>query len=344
MMERREHTEESAMDMQEAPVNAQVAAEDFEEQYDKTAIEDEHIRYLNETKKLDKSKASKKAKKKKADAVEDEFANKANVKKAADRSADLIEARMNYDAGVGECDLAIELLKFSDHSKAQRREYKENRRRRAKIKKSIKKAKKLERKATKRYYNVLAKESASLTVLKKAKKQEELSIVLTRLESLIRERQCLDARLAAIYKSADSERGGKVRIRAERKKYKKARKVQRSLKSTDRRVQKMDVPQALKTKIRFLFNTKIVTEAALTYSKYLLNKLKPKGNTRKELKRNIKNANVSLCRVDDSIKRMVDKARRYEKSRKRKNTLLKVFVIIVLAAVVAGIIIIGLGA
>ena len=247
-----------------------------EEQIDKYEIEDEHIRYLNETKKREKNK-NKQSSGKKFNDARDEFIDKANIKKAEDVGESVVEARMNYDAGAGACDLAIELLKFTDHSTVQKKEYKEYRRRSTKIKKSIKKAKKQERKATRRYYEVLAKEATSLTILKKAKKQEELALVLTKLEALIREREDVDAKLVELYKGADSAVGGKIRARANKKKYKKAKKVQRSLKSSNRRLEKLDVSEGLKTKIRFLFNTKIVSEATVTYSKYLLKKLKPQG-------------------------------------------------------------------
>ena len=314
-----------------APAEQSVAPE-----FDETAIEDEHIRYLNETKKLEKQKAEDKQA-----AASEGVVSKDDVKKAAEKGAALIEARMNYDAGVGATDLAIELLKFSDHSSAQKKEYKEYKRKRNIIKKSIKTAKKLEKEATKRYYEVLAKESKSLTILKKAKKQEELSYILTKLENLLKEREELDAELSTLYRGAETVSGGKIRERAEKKKLKKAKKIRKILKSTDRRVSKMEVPQPLKTKIRFLLNTKIVTEAALTYSKYLLKKLKPQGDARKELKRNIKSAQDSLRRLESSLKRMVNKAERFVRSRKRRYTLIKVFTVVLLSAAIAAVVIIG---
>ena len=361
MKERIQNAANPAMAMQQAPINYQAApqqqgpinymavpsdnfnypvqaAANAEAQLDKAAVENEHIRYLNETKK--QAKKAKKAKKDKKVVVEsqDEFSSKAGVNKAAERSADLIEARMRYDAGIENTDLEIEFLKFTEHSDAQKNEYIEYKRNRAKIVKSVKKAKKLEKKATKRYYSVLAKESASLTLLNKNKKQDELSIVLTRLETLIKQRENIDARLSTLYKGADTEAGGKVRAAAEQKKLKKAKKVQKSLKATNRRVEKMDIPEALKSKIRFLLNTKITTEAALVYSNYLLKKLNPKGEIRKNLKKNIKSAESSLKRIDDGIKRLINKAERYLKDRKRKNFFLKAFVVVALAAVVVGII------
>ena len=316
---------------EQAPAEQPVAPE-----FDKTAIEDEHIRYLNETKKLDKQKAENKQA-----AASEGVVSKDDVKKAAEKSAALIESRMNYDAGVGATDLAIELLKFSDHSSTQKKEYKEYKRKRNIIKKSIKTAKKLEKEATKRYYEVLAKESKSLTILKMAKKQDELSYILTKLENLLKERGELDAELSTLYRGAESVSGGKIRERAEKKKLKKAKKIRKTLKSTDRRVSKMEVPQPLKTKIRFLLNTKIVTEAALTYSKYLLKKLKPQGDARKELKRNIKSAQDSLSRLESSLKRMVNKAEKFVKARKRRYTLIKVFAVVLLSAAIAAVVIIG---
>ena len=314
-----------------------------EEKVDKDEIVDEHIRYLNEDKKRERLQ-KKSSSGEKLDDEREQLTNKNNIKKAVDKSADLIEARMNYEAGAEASDLAIELLKFSDHTAAQKKEYKENKKRAAKIKKSIRQAKKLEKKATKRYYSVLAKEAGSLTILKKAKKQEELGIVLTKLEGLIKERENLDARLTTLYKGAETPAGGRVRARAEKIKYKKAKKVRRGLRSSNARLEKMDVPQALKTKIRFLFNTKIVTEATLAYSKYLLSKLKPRGDAKAELRKNIKKASESLKHLEDSLKRMMSKAVRYEKSRKRSKRFLKCLIFFVLAALVTAAIVIGLRA
>jgi len=370
-MERRQYTGESAMAMQQVPMNYQTApvpydnvqvapqgnathymavpsdtvnypaaAQQMVEEYDKSAVENEHIRYLNETK---KAKKQAKKEKKNKDAVEvDEFSTKAGVNKAVERSAELVEARMLYDAGVENTDLEIEFLKFTDHSDTQKAEYAHYKRNRAKILQSVNKAKKLEKKATKRYYSVLAKESGSLTILKKTAKQDELSMVLTRLETLIKQRENIDSRLITLYKGAETEVGGKVRATAEKKKLKKAKKVQKTLKPTNRHIEKMDVPEALKSKIRFLLNTKITTEAALVYSNFLLKKLNPKKPIRKNLKKDIRHAENTLKNVEDSLKRLIDKAEKYVKARKRKNVLLKLFVIVALVALVAGIIIIGM--
>ena len=315
----------------------------YEEQIDKYEIEDEHIRFLNETKKQEKLK-NKSSSGNRFNDERDLFLDKGNINRAEDRGAALINARMHYDADMGASDLSIELLKFTDHSTVRKREYREYKRRSIKIKKSIKKAKAQERKATRRYYEVLAREARSLTILKKANDQETLCLILTRLEKLIRQREDIDARLIQLYNGADTEAGGRIKEKAEKKKYKRAKRVQRSLRASNRRLEKMDVPQGLKTKIRFLFNTKIVSEATVTYSKYLLTKLKPMGDARHELKSNIKSANESLARLDDSLRRMMNKAERYEKSRKRTRRWVGFLVFLVLAAITVGIIIIGMGA
>ena len=356
MMERMDYVGESEMAMQQAPAayqadpsDAYAGAQDMAQnnavlpQPDIYEIEDEHIRYLNETRKFEKNKTRASNAQRKYELENDELTGKNSIKIATEKGAEVVATRMDYDAGIGSSDLAIELLKFTEHSAAQKKEYKEYKRRSAKIRKSVKKAVKLERQATKRYYEVLAKEANSLTILRKSKKQEELSIVLTRLENLLRDREIIDERLAALYKGATTEKGGKIRIRAEKKKLKKAKQVHRSLRAANRRLESYDVPDTLKTKIRFLFNTKIVTASTVAYSNYLLKKLNPRGDARSELKSNIKTANQSLNRLEESLKRMMKKAERYHKSRKRGKAFLGAFLFLVLAAAVACIIIMGLG-
>jgi hypothetical protein len=313
------------------------------EQYDKNAVENEHIRYLNETKKLDK-KAAKKAKKEKTVVeVQDDF-SKAGVNKAAEKSANLIEARMLYDAGVENTDLEIEFLKFTEHSDAQKTEYAEYKRRRAKILQSVKKAKKLEKKATKRYYNTLCKEAENPSVIRNPKRKARLEEVVSKLEGLYRERESLDARLANLYKGAESRSGGKIRLKAENKRYKMARRVHRNLKPADCRLEKMNIPGSLKVKIRYLYNTKIVSKSTITYSKYLLKKLKPKGDARAELKRNIKKAEKSLALLEVNLKKLTKKARSLNEKRIARRRFLKFFLFLVVVAAIAGAVyMLGLG-
>ena len=311
----------------------------FDKRYDKKQIEEEHIRYLSEVKKLDKMKEKNSSGRNYDLGIHGDFKDKSRIKTMAESGADLVAARMKYDVGTGTNELAIELLKFGEHTTSQKREYKEEKKRIKDLKKSIKKAKKLERKATVRYYTVLYKESESPSVLKKAKRQERLAMVVAKLEGLLKERENLDSRLATLYKGAESRSGGKIRIKAERKRYKKAKKVQRSLRSAHCRFSKMNIPESLKVKIRYLFNTKIVSKSTIAYSKYLLKKLKPKGDARAELKRNIKKAEKSLALLEISLKKLTKKARKLNEKRVTRRRFFKTFLFLVIVAAVAAVVI-----
>ena len=315
---------------------------DCKDQYDKYRIEDEHIRYLGEVKKLDKIKNRKSAAKKEAIANSDSK-DKDMAKAYAESSAELVGARMKYDIGAGNSELAIELLKFGSQNTSQKSELAEQKKRLKNLKKSIKKAKKLEKKATTRYYTVLYKEAESPAVAKKAKKQERLKAVVAKLETLLNERESLDKRLAALYRGAENRSGGKVRVKAERKRYKVAKKVHRSLKASYNRFNKMDIPESLKIKIRYLFNTKIVSKSTVAYSKYLLKKLKPKGAARAELKRNIRKAEKSLALLEVSLKKLTKKANKLNEKRINRKAFFRTFLFLVILAVIAGVCIYVLG-
>lgn len=308
---------------------------DYNAHYDKRQIENEHLRYLSETKKLDKIK-NKTSNKRYDIKIDENFKKDGKLKKVANSSAAVIKARMEYDSGFGSNDLSIELLKFYDHDFGAGKENKKVKRKMSKIRKSISKAMRLERKATKRYYTVLANEAASPTKLKKVKNQEKLNKLLVQLESLTSERERLDARLKDLYRGAESKAGGKIRARADRKRYKAAKKVHRSLRYANRQLNKLHAPNSLKTKIRYLFNTRIVSKSTLVYSKYLLKKLKPKGDARRELKNDIKKAKKSLFHVGESLNRLLRSARNYDKAHRRTSKLLVAFIILVVLGAALG--------
>ena len=310
-------------------------AVEYNTHYDKRQIENEHLRYLSQTKKLDKIK-NKSAGKRYDVKVDENFKKDGKLKKAMNSSAAVIKARMQYDSGFGSNDLSIETLKFYDQDYEANKETKKAKRKMSKIRKSMSKAMRLERKATKRYYTVLMNEAGKPTKLKKVKNQEKLDKILANLESLISERERLDARLKDLYRGAESKAGGKIRAQADKKRYKAAKKVHRSLRYANRQLNKLHAPNSLKTKIRYLFNTKIVSKSTLVYSKYLLKKLKPKGDARRELKNDIQKAKKSLFHVGESLNRLLRSARNYDKAHRRTSKLLIAFIVLVVLGAVLG--------
>lgn len=306
-------------------------------QYDKRQIQNEHLRYLEETNRLEKLKArNANIEENRSSNIHADFKDKKRINAVSESSAALVASRMKYDIGTGSAELAIDLLKFGDHTTTQKRELKAEKKRIKELKKSVKKAMKLEKKATKRYYDALYKEAEKSTTLRNPKRKARLEEVISKLEGLYRERESLDARLANLYKGAESRTGGKIRLKAEKKRYKMARRVHRNLKPADCRLEKMNIPGSLKVKIRYLYNTKIVSKSTITYSKYLLKKLKPKGDARAELKRNIKKAEKSLALLEVNLKKLTKKARSLNEKRIARRRILKVFLFIVIVAAIAG--------
>lgn len=305
---------------------------DFDEQFNQFQIEDAHIRYLAQTKKLDKMRSKASSGRRYNIGAREDCLDKSTIKTLSKKSADLIKLRMEYDVRVSANDLKMDLLQFSDDVKFDKTENKIATSKILKIKKSIKKAKKLEKKATKRYYTVIAKEAERPTILRNVKKQEKLVSIISTLESLIREREAIDAKLITFYKESGAKAGGSVRIRAEKKRYKKARKIRKSLKSVYRRIESYDIPDSLRSKLLHLLNTKIVSESTITYNKYMLRRLKPKNEAKRALKRNIKRAKYSLKSVDSNISRLLRKARRYARVRRRRTFLFVILLILVLGA------------
>lgn len=307
------------------------------EQYDKRQIQNEHLRYLEETNKLEKIKdRNAKIEENRTSTIHGDFKDRKRITAISESSAELVASRMRYDIGTGSNELAIELLKFGDHTTSQKRELKAEKKRLKELKKSIKKAMKLEKKATKRYYSALCKEAETPTTVRNPKRKARLETVLSKLEGLYRERESLDVRLGNLYKGAESRSGGKIRLKAEKKRYKMARRVHRNLKPADCRLEKMNIPGSLKVKIRYLYNTKIVSKSTITYSKYLLKKLKPKGDARAELKRNIKKAEKSLALLEVNLKKLTKKARSLNEKRIVRRRILKFFLFIVIVAAIAG--------
>ena len=322
-----EQYEDPKLGDERAPALA--AADNFET----AQLEDEHIRFLKQSNKLDKNIRNRISDGKPYDSESTvDYTNPKKIKRAAKKSASLIEARMNYDLAIGKSELAIEMLKFGDPRFDDKREQKKTRQKIEKFRCSIAKAKKLEKKATKRYYKVLAKEVKKPASLRDEKKITELKGIIFRLESLLREREMLDARLVTLYMGAENKAGGKIRLAAERKRYKTAKKIRRSLVSYDMRLEKSGAPDSFKTKLRHLFNTKIISKSTLVYSKFMLKKLRPKGAAKSELKRDIKNAKRSLAHVEENIHRMMKKVNKFARARKRRKT----FLIILLLLVIIG--------
>ncbi len=311
------------------------AADGYSTQYDRRQIENEHLRYLSKTKKLNKIKNRSARKNTEIDA---NYKKDGRLKKTLKSSAAVVKARMEYDSSFGSNDLAIETLKFYDEDYGADRENKKRRRKMLKIKRSASKAVRLEKKATKRYYMVLINEAEKPTKLKKVKNQGKLDKVLEDLEALISERERLDSRLKDLYRGAESKAGGRVRAKADKKRYKEAKRVHRSLRHANRQLNKLHAPHSLKTKIRYLFNAKIVSKSTLVYSKYLLKKLKPKGDAKRELKKDIKKAKKSLFHVGESLNRLLKSARNYDKANRRRSVLLVVLIILVIIGAALGVV------
>lgn len=304
----------------------------FDENFNRFQVENAHLHYLSETKRLDKIRKASGSRRYGSDA-EDDFTNKDNVKSFAKRSAEVVALRMEYDARVSANDLQMELSQFSSGDKFEKKGNKLAASRILKIKKSIKKAKKLEKKAVKRYCNVLAKEAINPTHLKKPKKQEKLVVILAALKNLIKERELIDEKLSALYKDSEARAGGKIRIRAEKKRQKRARQIHRGLSRLYRRVNTYDIPDSLREKILHLLNTKVVSESTIAYNKYLLKKLKPKGDAKRALKANIKRARASMINVEKNLSRLVYKAQKYAKIQRRRKFLIVLLILVIIGAI-----------
>ena len=297
-----------------------------DENFNRFQREDAHIRYLNQTKRLDKLRNKRMSAKRYTDF------GKEGIKEASKRSAALVGLRMEYDARVSTNDLKMDVLLFTDNRKYKVKEDKVSATRILNVRGSIKKAKKLEKKATKRYYSVVARETENPTIIKNIEKQERLYAVIASLKRLIKEREAIDEKLATLYKDSEARGGGKIRLRAEKKRYKKAKQVRRGLNGVYARLQFCDVPDSLRTKILHLFNTKIISESTIVYNKYLLKKLKPKGEAKSSIKRNIKRAKKSLRHLEKNLSALMYKARRYARVRRNRSLLFFILFLLLVGA------------
>ena len=295
-------------------------------------IEDEHLRYLRKTRELEKLKDKSSAARLYGTSSAD-FLNSNHLDSVLQVGSELIGMRMDYSAIKAKGELDIELLKFSTDTVYDKQAYDSEKRKIKKMKRSARKAKKLEKKATKRYYKILRNELEKPSTPKKMKKQDQLREKVARLEFLLREREQVDARLHELYTGAESKAGGKISLVAEKKRFNAAKKVRRSLMPTYTRIENSNAPDALKAKLRYLFNTKIVSKSTITYSKFLLRKLRPKNDAKRALKNDIKNAKRSLNHVEDNIRRLIKKINKYIGARRFK-TFFFVLLLILLVAVV----------
>ena len=108
---------------------------------DKRAEEEEHIRFLRESKKLDAENRSKKGSI--FDTGESEPLKKSDIRALADKSARLVSLRIEYELMRGEAGVDFELLSFTENGAEK------NKKRLAKMRKHKKRAVKQEKKAVK---------------------------------------------------------------------------------------------------------------------------------------------------------------------------------------------------
>ncbi len=294
---------------------------------DKRAEEDEHIRFLRESERLDSENRSKRGSI--FDTGADERLKKSDIRAKADKSARLIALRIEYELTRGEADVDLELLNFSDG----RGDAERKRRRLGKMKGSKNKAVKQERTATRRYYTALSKmKSAEVGV----SRREKLNDIERRLRAALEERETIEAELTSLY-GGNGKSENKVIRKAEKRRYDMAKDARNSLKKHNRRLARLHAPEALKSKIRELFDKKIEAAASLAYSKYLLKKQRNTKDDRKKLKREISYSRKTLAGIDKDIKRFMKKAQKKDDTH-RSNLVWAVWLIgalIVVAGAVA---------
>ena len=69
----------------------------------------------------------------------------------------------------------------------------------------------------------------------------------------------------------------------------------------------------------------------------MLKKLKPKGEAKRELKRDIQRSKKSLYNIDKNIRRMMKKAYKYDGSHKKEGGIFRwIIALVILAAILGG--------
>ena len=275
--------------------------------YDKKMIENEHIRFLRDTEKLDRQRTDNVQK---TDTGKAQKLKRSKNRSAVERSAYVVGARMEYEIEHGESELAMELLNFSAYDYNEERQRKKKAKRLSKMRRSIKRAKREEKEASLRYYLI----SSGLDEYGDVKREvpaDKLDPIMTRLEEALIEREVINEKLAELYLGAKTKAGARRVRRGEKVRYTVAKEVHRSLKGKHRRLEKLHAPRDLKNKIRALFNKKIEAYSTLEYSRYVLRKQKPKGILKKELKGDIKRSREELRYIDKDIRALMKKAERH---------------------------------
>ena len=280
---------------------------------DKRTVADEHIRFLRESERLEKEKERAESGKRIDTGNGDSTEKAARGRAFAEKSAQVVGARMEYTVDEGERKLEMELLNFSDYSYAEERVQRKRVRTLSKMKRSVRKAKKQEKDATLRYYLIA---SGVREPSKKKVNTEKLDLVMVKLCEALSRREAIDNRLIELYRGAATKSEAKKNMRAQKLRYKVAKEVHRSLKRKNKRLEKLHAPRDLKNKVRELFNKKIEAHSTLAYSKYILKEKRPKAMAKAELKKDIARSKEALRYVDKDIRRLMKRAEKHNERHK----------------------------
>ncbi len=176
----------------------------------------------------------------------------------------------------------------------------------------MKKAVKLERDDNARYYALFIDENLPLKARKRSK-TERLNALKMRLEVLLSEREAVNERLISLYGGSGKRNySAKINRKAAAVRRKHAAKVYRENKKTARKIEKMKAPLDMKEKAFSLLNKKIECAATIEEKIYRLNKIKPKGDARREMIADIKSMKSAIKQSDSNLKFLMKKMKKHE--------------------------------
>ena len=234
------------------------------------------------------------------------------VKRAIERDIFLIGLRNEYRLSDYLAQRDMISNSFSVDKKGKARKLDEIDKKISKERGHLKKAIKLERDDNTRYYALLMNEGQQLRV-KKRSRSERLNALKMRLEVLLSEREQLNERLIALYGGSGKKiPSGKISRKAAAIRKKHATIAYKKNKSLAAKIEKLKAPLDMKEKAFSILNKKIESAATIEESVYKLNKLKPKGEGRRELIADIKRAKQVIKQADADLKFLMKKMRKRE--------------------------------
>ena len=285
---------------------------DARDKYGARIEEEEYLRFLRENEMRDSyvRRKSKDTQSKGRSAGTDKESE--SVFAAINRSKDTVASRMEYNLRMLEYKWQMHLLTFGPKEPKAEKEARKNARLLEKIRKNQARAVALDEKASIRYYSVLKNTPSDISSadLKRAE------YIRSAIESLLLERDDVNLQLSELYNSSTYSGGTRVDRKASKIRISTAKKVYRSQRAIARKLERLHAPTGLKKKIYTLMNDKTEAYSTIEYSRYILKRKDPVGDSRSELKRDIKRAKKTVRFISQDIDHLFKEAAKHHQRRK----------------------------